>query len=82
MLYFGKIAVSEGTDFNKTGTSKKYYICHYWYLLDKGFTFQPDVCNGCHDLLMMSINLNDIATLSFQAVDYRCIINKLAKMKL
>ena len=25
------------------------------------FNFQPYVCNGCHDLLMVSINLNDIA---------------------
>ena len=25
-------------------------ICHYWYFLNKGSKFQPDVCNGCHDL--------------------------------
>ena len=26
-----------------------------------GFKFQPNVCNRCHDLLMMSMNFNDIA---------------------
>ena len=31
-------------------------IFHYWNFLDKGFNFQPHVCNGCHDLLMMSMN--------------------------
>ena len=35
---------------NKTSESKEYDICHYWYFLDKGFKFQPDVCNGCHDV--------------------------------
>ena len=24
--------------------------------LDKEFKFQPDVCNECHDVLMMSMN--------------------------
>ena len=38
-----------------------YDICHYWYFLDKRFNFQPHVYNGCHDLLMMSTNLSDIA---------------------
>ena len=32
--------------------------------LDKGFKFQPDVCNGYHDVLLMSLNLNDIAILN------------------
>ena len=31
--------------------------------LDKGFKFQANVCNGCHDLLMMSMNLSHIAIL-------------------
>ena len=29
--------------------------------LNKGFKFQPNVCNRCLDLLMMSMNLSDIA---------------------
>ena len=49
-------------------------ICHYWYFLYKGFKFQPDVCNGCHDVLMMSINLSDIAVLNIGGIYYRCII--------
>ena len=27
---------------------------------DKGFQTQLNVCNGCHDLLMMSVNGKDI----------------------
>ena len=57
MLYYDRFDVSEGIDVNKTSESKECDICHYWYFLDKGFNFQPHVCNGCHDVLMMSMNL-------------------------
>ena len=61
MLYFDRIDVSEGTDVNKTSGSKVCDICHYWCFLNYSFKFQSDVCNRCHDLLMMSMNLSDIA---------------------
>ena len=54
-------------------------ICHYWYFLDKGFKFQPHVCNGCHDLLMMPMNLSDIALLNTKGADYCCIISRISK---
>ena len=61
ILYFERIDASEVTDVNKTSKSKEFDICHYWYFLNKRFKFQPSVCNRCHDLLMMSMNLSDIA---------------------
>ena len=69
------IEVSEGIDVNKTSESKEYNICLYWYYLDKGFKFQLDVCNGCHDLLTMSMNLSNIGTLDINGTDYRRVIN-------
>ena len=81
MLYFHRIDVSEGIDVNKTSASKKCNICHYWYLLNKSFKFQQNVYIRCHDLLMMSINLSDIAILNIESVDYCCIISELAKMR-
>ena len=41
--------------------------------------FQPNVCNRSHDLLMMSINLSDIAILNIKDCDYRCIISLISK---
>ena len=70
MLYFYRINVSEGTDVNKTSASKEYDISHHWYFLNKGFKFQLNVCNRCHGLLMMSINLSDFAILNIKASDY------------
>ena len=63
MLYYDRIDISEGIDVNKTSESKECDIRHYWYFLHKGFKFQPNVCNGCHDLLMMYMNLSDITIL-------------------
>ena len=79
MLYYDRIDVSEGIDVNKTSASKECDICHYWYFLNYSFKFQPNICNRCHDLLMMSINLSDIAILNIKGSDYRCIISLINK---
>ena len=79
MLYFDRIDVSEGINVNKTRESKDCNICHYWYFLDKGFKFQPNVWNRFHDLLMMSMNLSNIATLNMKGSDYCCIISRIRK---
>ena len=69
MIYFDRIDVSGVIDVKKTSASKDCIICHYYYFSDKGFKFQPDVCNGCHDVLMMSKNLNNIAILNVRGTD-------------
>ena len=79
MLYYDRIDISEGIDVNKTSASKECDICHYWYFLNYSFKFQPNVCNRCHDLLMMSMNLSDIAILNIKGSDYRCIISLISK---
>ena len=79
MLYFDRIDVSKGIDVNKTSASKECDVCHYWYFLNYSFKFQPNVCHRCHDLLMMPMNLSDIAILSIKGSDYRSIIRLISK---
>ena len=79
MLHYQRIDVSERIDVNKTNESKEFDICHCWYFLDKSFKFQPYVCNRFHDLLMMSMNLSDIAILKIKKFYYRCIISGISK---
>ena len=67
------------TWYYKTSASKKCDICLYWYFLIFSITFQPDVCNRCHDLLMMSMSLRDITILNIKGSDYRCIIGLISK---
>ena len=52
MLYYDSIDVSEGINVNQTSEPKECDVCHYWYFLNYGFKFQPNVCNRCHDLLI------------------------------
>ena len=46
-------------------------ICHYWFF-NHGFEFQDSVCNDCHDLTMLSVNIRNIAIITIKNVDYRC----------
>ena len=76
MLYSDRIDVSEEINVNKTNASNDCDICHYWYFLNYSFKFQSNVCNRCHDLLMVSMNLRDIAIKGF---DYCCIFSGISK---
>ena len=75
MLYFDRIDVSKGINVNKTSESKECDICCYWYFLNYRFKFQPNVCNRCHDLLTMFMNLSEIAILNIKGSDYCYIIS-------
>ena len=74
MEYYGMLHY----DVIKTSKSKECNICHYWYFLNKGFKFRPNFCNGCHDLLVISMKLS-IAILTIKVDDYHCIISEISK---
>ena len=78
MLCYDRIDISEGIDLAKSNDSKKRMICHYWFF-NHGVKFQDSVCNGCHDLTMLSVNISDIAIITVKNVDYRCIIHNIGK---
>ena len=79
MLYYGKIDISEEINIDKTNASKMRDLCHYWYFINKGFMFQPNICNRDHDLLLMSMNLSHIYILNIKNMDYCCAINGISK---
>ena len=80
MLYCDRIDISEGIDVNNTSESKEWNICYYWYFSNKGFKFQTNVCNGHHDIEMMSMYLSHIAIFNIKDSDYCCIVSGLAKV--
>ena len=63
----------------KTSELKECDVCHYWYFLDKEFNFQPGVCNGRHDVLLMCMNLRNTAILNINDAYCRCIISENSK---
>ena len=53
-------------------------ICHYFFF-NHGFKFQDYVCNGCHNLKILSVNTSDVAIITVKNVDCRCIIHNIRK---
>ena len=39
--------------------------------LNKNFSYEPYLCNGCHDLMQKAVNFNDVAIVSIKGNDYR-----------
>ena len=82
MLYYPRIDVFEGINVNKTSALKECDIYHYWPFLNYSFKFQPDASNRCHDLLMMSLNLSNIAILNIEGSAIAVLLALLAKVRL
>ena len=57
MLVYEKIDVSDGIDVDMSDKSKEYILCHYWYFLDKSFSYGPYICDGCKKVINLKILL-------------------------
>ena len=71
MLQHDRTDISEGIDVNKTNALKQCDICHYWYFKDIGFTYEPYLCNGCHDLTKKAMSFNDVSIIYVKESAYR-----------
>ena len=78
MLYYDRIDISEGVDPTKSNKSRECMIFYYLFF-SHGFKFQDNVCNGCYNLTMLSVNISVIVIISVKNVDYRCIIYNISK---
>ena len=79
MLCFDRIDVTEGINVNETSAPKKCDNIHHLYFLNYNFKFQPNACNRYHDLLMLFINLSNIAISNIKGSNYCCIISLISK---
>ena len=48
LLKYDRIDISEGIDVDKTNKSKECKLCHYWYFLNKNFSYGPNLYDGCY----------------------------------
>ena len=71
MLEYDRIDISEGIDINKTNLSKECMLCHYWYFLDKNFSYGPYLCVGCYNIMQKSIDFENIAIVHVRKSAYR-----------
>ena len=42
-----------------------------YFTSQKNFSYEPYLCNGCHDLMQKAMNFNDVAIVSIKGNDYR-----------
>ena len=52
-------------DVNKSDKSKEYTLCHYWYFLDKNFSYGPYLCDGCYNMTQKCNKLKNISLVIF-----------------
>ena len=78
MLLYDKIDISEELDRSRSNRGKESMICHYCFF-NQGFKCQDFLCNGCHDLANLCLNISDIAIITVKNVDYYCINHAINK---
>ena len=78
MLYYDRIDLSEVIDLAKSSNSKESMICCYLFF-NHGIKFQDYVCNVCHDLSMLCLNISNIAIITVKNVDYCSIMYNISK---
>ena len=53
---------------NKSYKSKECTLCHYWYFLDKNFSYGPYLCDGCYNMTQKCNKLKNIAIIRIKKV--------------
>ena len=69
MLVYKRIDISDGIDINKSYKSKECTLCHYWYFLDKNFSYGPYLCDGY--MTQKCNKLKNIAIIHIKKSAYR-----------
>ena len=78
-MKYDRVDVSEGTDVDKTNKSRECKFCHYWYFLNKKFSYGPFTCDGCYDMVQKSTDLKNIAIVHIKKIVYRIYFQHMSK---
>ena len=72
MLEYARIDISEGIDIKECKeTSRECSLCKFYYFLDKNFNYRPYLCNGCYDMSLKAISMQDLAIINHNGNAYR-----------
>ena len=74
MLEYDRIDISEGIDINKCEeTSRECSLCKFYYFLDKNFKYRPYLFDGCYDMSMKAVSMQNL-TILYHNGNYYCVI--------
>ena len=81
MLKYDRIDISEGTGVDKINESRECKFCHYWYFLNKNFSYGLFTCDSCHAIVQRSIDFKNIAIGHIKKRAYRIYFQHMSKHK-
>ena len=81
MLKYNKIDIIEGIVVDMTNKSRECMFCHYWYYLNKSFSYGPFSCDGCYNKVQRSTNFKNIATVLIKKSAYRIYFKDISTHK-
>ena len=81
MLKYDRIDISEGIYLDKTNKSRECKFCHYWYYLNKNFSYGPFICVGCYNIVQKSTDFKNIAIVRVKKSTYRIYFKDISKHK-
>ena len=78
MLEYDRIDISEGIDINKCKEISRellyIYLYNYiYYFLDKNFKYGPYLCDGCYDMSMKVVSMQNLTIINHNG-NYYCVI--------
>ena len=72
MLEYDRIDISEGIDIKKhKETSRECSLCKFYYFLNKNFNYGQYLCNGCYDMFLKAISMQNLTIINHNGNHYR-----------
>ena len=80
MLEYNRINISGGIDINKCEeTSRGCSLYKFYYFLDKNFKYGPYLCDGCYDISMKAVSMQNLTIINHNGNYYRVIFAFMTK---
>ena len=72
MLEYDEIGISEGIHINKCEeTSARCSLFKFYYFLDKSFSYGPFLYNGCYDMSLKAVSMQNLTIINHNGNHYR-----------
>ena len=79
MLYCNKTNISEWITLTNQVSQKNVWFVIIVFFFNSNYTYETEVCYGCHDISRMVYEIENIAILNIKGVDFRCVIWNMAR---
>ena len=71
MLEYDRIDISEGLNINKCEeTTRRCTLCKFYYFLDKNFSHGPFLYNGCYDMSLKAVSMQNLTIINHNENHY------------